>query len=192
MIAMILVLILIVGMTAGCRCSRDSASGDADHRSGESGLQDRDLVSTRTDQTDMAGEPQGINLGIPLSGSPESAGGPDTRRMVPQRFIREYERGVELMAEEKYGDAVRVFESLLQEFPNSEEASIAAYAIADIHFRNKANRLALDAFKKIVEKYPDTHAAENARAGIEYLETFHKHEEEYVSPEVEGRMRRGY
>lgn len=96
------------------------------------------------------------------------------------------------MQEEKYGDALREFEQIINDYPNTEEASVAAYCIAEIHFRNKSNELALKAFKDILDKYPGTHAAENAREGITYLESFAKHESEYVSPEVEDRKRRGF
>lgn len=176
-------------LATGCNCSRTTLPGKSDP-----------IVPGNTQTTvskdsqggvTSSGESFSINLGIHLDKSGDK-GGMSTRSMAPRRFLREYEKGVELIAQEKFADAIRVFEGILRDFPNTEEASIAAYAIADIHFRNKANRLALQAFQKVVEEFPNTHAAENAKAGIEYLETFQKHKEEYVSPEIEGRMRRGY
>ena len=52
--------------------------------------------------------------------------------------------------------------------------------------------MALKIYQRIVENYPHSHAAENARAGIDYLQSFDKFADEHVSPEIEGRKRRGY
>lgn len=110
---------------------------------------------------------------------------------VRREFERRYEKGIEFLEKQEYGDASRIFEQLLSESSDPQDASIAAYCLAEICFRNKSNARALELFKEIVEKYPGTPAADNAKAGIEYLENFHKHEAEYVSPDVEDRKRRG-
>lgn len=107
-------------------------------------------------------------------------------------FDRKYTKGVELMENGSYTAAMQTFEEILNQYPDSEEASVAEYCIAEIHFRNKSNQLALQAFQHIVEKYPNSPAAQNAKEGIEYLQTFEEHEKEYVSPEVEDRKRRGF
>jgi len=107
-------------------------------------------------------------------------------------FRRKCNNGVMYIETQDYGKALQVFEEILKEFPNSEEeSSIAEYCIAEIHFRNKNNQMALESFQKIVQKYPNSPAAQNARAGIEYLQNFDRHEKDYVSPDVEDRNRRG-
>lgn len=110
---------------------------------------------------------------------------------VRREFERRYEKGIEFLEKQDYGEASRIFEQLLSESSDPQDASVAAYCLAEICFRNKANTRALELFKDIVEKYPGTPAADNAKAGIEYLENFHKHEADYVSPDVEDRKRRG-
>jgi len=108
-----------------------------------------------------------------------------------REFERRYEKGIELLEKQEYGEASRIFEQLLNESSDPQDASVAEYCLAEIYFRNKSNQRALEVFRRIVEKYPGTPAAENAKAGIEYLENFQKHEAEYVSPDVEDRKRRG-
>ncbi|HNW33690.1 MAG TPA: tetratricopeptide repeat protein [Candidatus Ozemobacteraceae bacterium] len=121
-------------------------------------------------------------------------GAPRKSSMTPamrREFERRYEKGIELLEKEEYGEASRIFEQMLTESSDPQDASVAEYCLAEIYFRNKSNTRALEVFKQIVEKYPGTPAAENAKAGIEYLENFQKHEADYVSPEVEDRKRRG-
>ena len=118
--------------------------------------------------------------------------GPQVGPKMRGDFDRKYTQGVELMETGSYGDAMKMFEEILTQFPETEEASVAEYCIAEIHFRNKSNQLALKAFQRIVEKYPNSPAAQNAKEGIEYLETFEENEKNYVSPEVEDRKRNGY
>lgn len=107
-------------------------------------------------------------------------------------FEEKYRNGVQLLQTEDYSRALNLFIEILDNPPGPEEASIAELCIAEIHFRNKANRLALQSYQRILDLYPDTHAAENARAGIEYLNNIERYQDEYVSPCVEGKQRRGY
>ena len=113
-------------------------------------------------------------------------------RIPSAEFTRRHEEGMNLADEEKYGPAIEVFEDLIRRFPNTEEASVAAYCIAEIHFRNKNNALALAAYKDILQKYPNTQAAISAAEGIRYLETFDEVQRNFISPEVEDLKRRGY
>ena len=87
--------------------------------------------------------------------------------------------------------ALEVFEEIVKTYPGSDEASMAEYRIAQIHFRNRANNLALETYKRIVQNYPNSPVAENANAAIQYLQTFDEHEKSYVSPDVDDRKRRG-
>lgn len=107
-------------------------------------------------------------------------------------FEKQYLQGVELMEKGEYTKAIELFDELIKRYPSGEEASIAELCIAELYFRSKSNDRALKAYERIVANYPDSHAAENARAGIDYLQNFEKYEQEYVSPDVEGRKRRGY
>lgn len=107
-------------------------------------------------------------------------------------FETQYLRGVELMEKGEFGKAIELFDELIQRYPNTEEASIAELCIAELFFRNKSNDRALKAYENIVANYPNSHAAENARAGIEYLKNFDRYEQEHIAPDVEARKRRGY
>lgn len=106
-------------------------------------------------------------------------------------FEKHYLDGVKLLEKDDLAKALEVFQALLREFPEGEEASVAELCIAEIYFRNKNNQAALELYKEIVRKYPGTQAAQNAAEGIKYLESFSKYEENFISPEVEDQKRRG-
>ncbi len=106
-------------------------------------------------------------------------------------YERRLNQGVSLLQSQDYGKAILLFTEILKDYPGTEEASVAEFCIAQIHFRNKNNNMALETFKKILEAYPNTPAAERAQEGIDYLTNFEKYEKEYVSPEVDDRKRRG-
>lgn len=107
-------------------------------------------------------------------------------------FEKQYLEGVEMMEKGEFTQAINVFDELIKRYPNSEEASIAELCIAELHFRSKANELALRAYERIVEHYPNSQAAENARSGIDYLRNIERYENEFISPDAEARKRRGY
>ncbi len=159
---------------------------------GKQGLESAAQAGLASGTTSPAGAGNGAiaSGGAVLPGRGETQKAPMTPA-VRREFERRYEKGIELLEKQEYGEASRIFEQLLTESSDPQDASIAAYCLAEICFRNKSNVRALELFKEIVEKYPGTPAADNAKAGIEYLENFHKHEAEYVSPDVEDRKRRG-
>ncbi|MGM0598680.1 MAG: tetratricopeptide repeat protein [Candidatus Rifleibacteriota bacterium] len=105
-------------------------------------------------------------------------------------FEKQYLEGIQLMEKGEYNKAISIFEGISQRYPNSEEASVAQLCIAELYFRNKANSLALKAYEEVVAEYPNSHAAENAKAGIKYLRDFKKYEKEYVPVDSEDRKRR--
>lgn len=107
-------------------------------------------------------------------------------------FEKQYLEGVQLMEKGEFSKAIELFDELVKRYPNTEEASIAELCIAELYFRNKSNERALQIYERIVANYPQSHAAENARAGIDYLKNFEKYEQEHISPDVESRKRRGY
>lgn len=107
-------------------------------------------------------------------------------------FEKQYLEGVQLMEKGEFSKAIELFDELIKRYPNTEEASIAELCIAELYFRNKSNERALQIYERIVANYPQSHAAENARAGINYLKNFEKYEQEHISPDVESRKRRGY
>lgn len=107
-------------------------------------------------------------------------------------FEKQYLEGVQLMEKGEFSKAIELFDELIKRYPNTEEASIAELCIAELYFRNKSNERALQIYERIVANYPQSHAAENARAGIDYLKNFEKYEQEHISPDVESRKRRGY
>ncbi len=131
----------------------------------------------------------GLNYSIDESGRTTAD---QERSKTGSFFEKQYMHGVELMEKGEFSQAITLFDELVNKYPNTEEASIAELCIAELHFRNKSNNMALQIYQRIVEKYPHSHAAENARAGIEYLQSFDRLADEHVSPEIEARKRRGY
>ncbi|EKD81978.1 MAG: hypothetical protein ACD_39C01537G0002 [uncultured bacterium] len=131
----------------------------------------------------------GLNYSIDQPGSKP---GDKKRTESGSFFDKQYMHGVELMEKGEFSEAITLFDELAKRYPNTEEASIAELCIAELYFRNKSNDMALKIYQRIVETYPHSHAAENARAGIEYLQSFDKLADEHVSPDIEGRKRRGY
>ncbi len=127
----------------------------------------------------------GLNYSISRAPAVMAPSNPD------HNFEKNYLAGVKLLEKEDLAKALEVFQALLREFPEGEEASVAELCIAEIYFRNKNNQAALELYKEIVRKYPGTQAAQNAAEGIKYLESFSKYEENFVSPEVEDQKRRG-
>lgn len=106
-------------------------------------------------------------------------------------FEKQYLDGVQKLEAGEFDKAMAVFQDILKEYPDGEEASIAVLCMAEIYFRNKNNEAALKLYKEILKKYPGTQAAQNAAEGIKYLENFAKHENSFISPEAEDRKRRG-
>lgn len=106
-------------------------------------------------------------------------------------FEQQYLEGVNQLEAGDLDKALKTFNDILKQYPDSEEASIAALCIAEIYFRSKNNEAALKYYKEIVKKYPGTQAAQNAAEGIKYLEGFAKHENTFIPPEIEDRKRRG-
>ena len=106
-------------------------------------------------------------------------------------FEKQYLDGVKKLEAGELDKAMKTFQDILKEYPEGEEASIAALCIAEIYFRSKNNEAALKLYKEIIKKYPGTQAAHNAAEGIKYLEGFAKHENAFISPEAEDRKRRG-
>lgn len=108
------------------------------------------------------------------------------------QFERDYREAIAYVQEGRESEALAAFNLLLRNYSQPEKASIARLSIAQLHFRNQANELALQEYLEIVEKYPNTHAAQNARAGIEYLKNFERYKSEFISPDVEAKKRRGF
>ena len=108
-------------------------------------------------------------------------------------FERNYVEGIKYLEAGSTEDLVKakkIFEDMLREYPMGEEASIATLCIAEVYFRQRNNEAALELYREIVKKYPGTQAAQNAAEGIKYLESFAKHEANFVPPDVEDKKRR--
>ncbi len=188
-----------LALTPGCGCGRqttDRALGPA------TGPGQPAADPARPTQPGMGAPSRGLSIlesafiTSPTEGFGRGKAGPGAggavSRQVGADFERKFTQGVELMERGDYSDAMNLFQEIMTQYANTEEASVAEYCMAEIHFRNKSNQLALQAYQRIVEKYPNSPAAQNAREGIEYLQTFEEHEKEYVSPDVEDRKRRGF
>lgn len=174
--------------SAGCGRKPRGAAENGEQQAIAPDTGSRSVLAT---ETGSAGTGQYISSGSGLLPGQDQAARAPMTPAVRREFERKYEKGIEFLEKQEYGEATRIFEQLLHESSDPQDASVAEYCLAEICFRNKANTRALELFKSIVEKYPGTPAADNAKAGIEYLENFHKHEADYVSPEVEDRKRRG-
>lgn len=124
-------------------------------------------------------------------GPGKSGSGQHLGRAPREEFHRRYADGLRKMEDDQFGDAMTIFEEIVKTYPGSDEASMAEYRLAMIHFHNKNNSAALETYKRILDKYPNSPMAENARAAVTYMESFEQHEKNYVSPDVEDRQRRG-
>ena len=187
--SILLLLACMVGMLNGC-CGRKElpppgAVSATKAKSSSTAPADRAAPEKPLEMLD--------NLGLNYSIDQQAAEAAKIKNLSKNSFFDEqYLKGVELMESGKYSEAINLFSELIKRYPNGEEASIAELCIAEMYFRNKSNSMALQAYQRIVEKYPNTHAAENARAGIEYLQSFDKFAEEHLSPDIEDRKRRGF
>ncbi len=194
-LATAILLIAVFLLADGCCRKTGNAPGDSGHSGQQAQQTQQTEAGKRPDGTIAAAERPvellekiGLNYSIDGSGVAKKSGAAVNNSF----FEKQYLQGVDLMEKGEYTKAIELFDELVKRYPNTEEASIAELCIAELFFRNKSNDRALQAYERIVANYPQSHAAENARAGIAYLKNFEKYEQEYVSPDVESRKRRGY
>lgn len=189
-IIIILSLAMIMPMTGCCRKKAGEIPGtrknETDGSATKSSNNSSRSESVEARPTELL-DNTGLNYSIDSKPGSKKAG-----EKSGSFFEKQYLEGVQMMEKGEFTQAINVFDELIKRYPNSEEASIAELCIAELYFRSKANELALKAYERIVENYPNTHAAENARAGIDYLRNIQRYEEEYISPDAESRRRRGY
>lgn len=188
----VLALLLIVSMVGCCRrkplptpgqpvIDRTSTSTEASTEAEKDGK-----VSQSEDRPLDILANTGLSFSVDGNAAANKGGSPGSF------FEQKYLAGIEYMEKGEFSEAYNIFNEIISRYPGTEEASIAELCIAEMHFRNRANRLAMQAYEKIVADYPNTHAAQNAKAGISYLRDFEKYESEYVSPDVEARRRKGF
>lgn len=193
--AVIALLAMSVLFVDGC-CRRDSVAPGSSQQPGMSSSSSSDPSAKKQVDGQKSVVERPVELlektGLNYSIDGSKVAGKAAAATAGGFFEKQYLQGVELMEKGDYSKAIELFDELIKRYPNTEEASIAELCIAELYFRNKSNDRALQAYERIVANYPQSHAAENARAGIEYLKNFEKYEQEYVSPDVEARKRRGY
>ena len=119
----------------------------------------------------------GLNFAVTLSNIPA----PKNELPVRLSFFEEqYRKGVEMVENGELLEAMALFKDLIERYPDSEEASVSALCLADIYFKLKNDAEALKAYRYVLERFPNSRAAENARAAIQYLNSFSKYEREHV------------
>ena len=190
--ALLLMLAALIVLADGC-CNRSASTPQTTGQQGQTSTsptvpgQQPDRPARVVERPAELLENTGLNYSIDGQNKAAKAAGKSAGA-----FEKQYLHGVELMEKGEFTQAIELFDELIKRYPSAEEASIAELCIAELYFRNKSNDRALQAYERIVANYPQSHAAENARAGIAYLKNFEKYEQEYVSPDVEARKRRGY
>ncbi len=192
--AWVLILALVPAFVClvGCSCQKDGAPA---RPPGTAGPTETSVGGSAPVPGDAAAAPANAREAFPwLKEGKDLTGKPLERSaaaQVPnQQFLVNYSKGLSLLEDEKFDQALQVFEEIVKTMPGSDEASMAQYRVAQALFRKKNNAASLEAYKVIVEQYPRSPVAENARAAIQYLTSFEKHEKTYVSPEVEAQKRR--
>ena len=95
-------------------------------------------------------------------------------------FENNYRKGVSYMETGDYIKAIEIFKQIIAQYPDSEEASVSYLCLADMYFALKNDKKDIEYYKIIVEKFPLTPAAENAKAAIQYLQDFKKYEKEHI------------
>lgn len=68
----------------------------------------------------------------------------------------EYEKAFLQMKSAQYANATTAFEKFIADYPNSDLASNAAYWAGEGHLINKNNKVALDSFMIVLDRYPDS------------------------------------
>lgn len=178
----------------GC-CRRQNGSADPAAAPGNRPQQSSQTAGQTDDKTAVVDRPVELleKNGLNYSIDGVKPGAKKTPSATSNSFFeKQYLEGVQLMEKGEFSKAIELFDELVKRYPNTEEASIAELCMAELYFRNKSNERALQIYERIVANYPQSHAAENARAGIDYLKNFEKYEQEHISPDVESRKRRGY
>jgi tol-pal system protein YbgF len=69
----------------------------------------------------------------------------------PSRF---YQAGANEFAKRRYGQAIEIFQTYLDQYPDTERAPQAQYFIGESHFAQKNWEEALDAFNAVLSAYP--------------------------------------
>ncbi|HNX76388.1 MAG TPA: tetratricopeptide repeat protein [Candidatus Rifleibacterium sp.] len=191
--ALLLMLAAMIVLAEGC-CNRSVSTPEAVRQQGQTSIQTPVPGQQPVGSATVVERPADIleNTGLNYSIDGQKKSAKAGSRVAGGAFEKQYLHGVELMEKGEFTQAIELFDELIKRYPNTEEASIAELCIAELYFRNKSNDRAMQAYERIVANYPQSHAAENARAGIAYLKNFQQYEQEYVSPDVEARKRRGY
>lgn len=95
-------------------------------------------------------------------------------------FEEHYRKGVSYMESGDYLKAIEIFKEIIAQYPDSEEASVSHLCLADMYFALQNDIKAIEHYKLIIEKFPLTPAAENAKAAIQYLNDFKRYEKEHI------------
>lgn len=67
-----------------------------------------------------------------------------------------YKFALSLLVEQKYVNAIKEFESIIRDFPDSEYAEVSQINIGWAYYLNGDHKSALKAYEKVLQKYPGT------------------------------------
>lgn len=87
-----------------------------------------------------------------------------------------YKYALSLLIEQKYTIAIKEFELIIRDAPDSEYAEISQISIGRAYFLNNDFKRALKAYEKVLEKYPGTKRTEEVfereyQVGVAQMET---------------------
>ena len=118
-------------------------------------------------------EPPPANTSAPL-GAPAGAAAAAGATVAPPRPTgsdqQNYQAAFDLISARKYEDAAAGFERFLVNFPTSPLADNAQYWLAETHYVRGQFKEALPAFRKVLEKYPQSAKLPDALLKVGYCQ----------------------
>jgi tol-pal system protein YbgF len=109
-------------------------------------------------------------LGAPAVGAASAAGATAAAPRPTGSDQQNYQAAFDLISARKYEEAGRGFETFLVQFPTSPLADNAQYWLAETHYVRGQFQEALPAFRKVLEKYPQSAKLPDALLKVGYCQ----------------------